>query len=216
MGQVRTAVEREQRHRPLGPMLDDRADAVRIDDVDVQGILDRPGQLRQREPLQQSQHPDVGPRAVARIGRFEPASEEPKALGQLPVLQGPGVIEAARLAFQQRQIVDRLKECPLALPAPGVPSHEPVLVDQPDFLDRGHHHQLAMGVLHGNRIVVGIEPNQRLRVGRCVVNTPGLEGLLGQRQKGGLVFQEQVRPWGPACRASAAGDRTGSPRGVAC
>ena len=46
--------------------------AVRIDDINVQGILDCPGQLGQREPLQQSQHPDVGPRAVAWVEHFEP------------------------------------------------------------------------------------------------------------------------------------------------
>ena len=96
-----------------------------------------------------------------------------------------------------------------------MPSHQAVLVDQPDFLDRGHHDQLAVGVLHGNRVVVGIEPHQRLRVGRCVVNTPRLEGLLGQRQEGGLVFDEQVALGGRLAARPLLADRPGSARGVA-
>ena len=98
-------------------MLDDQADAVGIDHVDVQGILDSGGQLRQGERLQQPQHPDERPGAVPRIGRFQPPSQEGEALGQLPVLQGPGVVEASRLAFQQSQVVDRLEESPFPLPA---------------------------------------------------------------------------------------------------
>ena len=41
MRQVGPAVEREQFHGRVTPVLDDRADAVGIDHVDVQGIFDR-------------------------------------------------------------------------------------------------------------------------------------------------------------------------------
>ncbi len=51
-------IQREQLHRPVATVLDDPAEAVGVDHVDVQGVLDGAGQLREGELLQQPEHPD--------------------------------------------------------------------------------------------------------------------------------------------------------------
>ena len=48
------------------------------------------------------------------------------------------------------------------------------------------------GVLHGDRVVVRVEPHQGLRISRCGDDALCLEGLLRQWEEGGLVFQEQL------------------------
>ena len=72
-----------------------------------------------------------------------------------------------------------------------MPGHQPVLVDQPDFVHRGDHGQLAVGVLHRHGVAVGVEPHQRLAIGRSLADPAGLERLPGQGQEGGLVLQQQ-------------------------
>ena len=114
-GQVGSTVEREQPDRLLAAMLDDGANAVGIDHVDVQGILDGRGQLGQRELLQQPQHADVRPRAVPRVGGFQSPPQQAEAVGQCPMLQRSGIVDARWLAFQQGQVVDRLEKRPLPL-----------------------------------------------------------------------------------------------------
>ncbi len=93
--------EREQVHRQVTAVLDDRADAVGIDHVDVESILDCRGKLRQGELLQEPQHADLGARAVLDIGRLQPAAEQRKTFRQSPVLQGAGIVDAARLTLQE-------------------------------------------------------------------------------------------------------------------
>ena len=141
----------------------------------------------------------------ALVGRLQPASEQGKALGQLPVLQGPGIIEAARLAFQQRQIVDRLEERSFPLPAALVPGHQPVLVDQPDFLHRGHHDQLRDGRTSRER------SNRCSRTAPATANRPRLLRRAAPRTAAWAAAGRRpglpgaVRPWGPAYHACAAG-----------
>ena len=75
MSQMWSAIEWEQLHRSIGAMLHNRADAGRIDDIDVECVLHRCGQLRQRELLQQTQDLDIRPCAVAGIMGFESATQ---------------------------------------------------------------------------------------------------------------------------------------------
>jgi hypothetical protein len=78
---------------------------------------------------------------------LQPSPEQGITFGQLPVLQRPGEIEPTWLAFQERQIVDWFEKSPFSVPRTSVASHEPILIHKPNFLDCGHHHELAMGVL---------------------------------------------------------------------
>ena len=45
VSQMRSAIQREQLHRSIGAMLDDRADAVGIDHIDVERVLHSCGEL---------------------------------------------------------------------------------------------------------------------------------------------------------------------------
>src|SRR5436305_15305214 len=99
---MRATIEREELHGLVRPMFNNSADAVGIDYVDVQGVLDRLGELRERELLQEPQHANERTGAVLLIGSLQPPPQQGKAVRQLPVLQGPGIVESTRLAFEQR------------------------------------------------------------------------------------------------------------------
>lgn len=129
------AIEPEQLRRPFRPMFDDRPKAVGIDDVDVQGVFDGRRQLLQGELLQKPQPPDVGPRPGAGISGLQTPSEDREALGQSPLLEGPGIIHPSGLPLQESQVMDRLKERPFPVPASQVPGHQSVFMDQTDLLD---------------------------------------------------------------------------------
>ena len=113
-----SAVEREEPDRAVGPVLDDRADAVGVREADVEGVFDSGGDLDQAEPLQEPQHPDERPRSRLRFIGFHSPAEQCEALWEVPLLQGLRMIEAARLAFQERQVVHGLKKHLLSIPAP--------------------------------------------------------------------------------------------------
>ena len=51
--------------------------------------------------------------------------------------------------------MDRLEESSFPIPAPRVFRHQPVFVDQSDFLHRGHHDELPVGVQDRHGVFVG-------------------------------------------------------------
>jgi hypothetical protein len=56
-------------------MLNDRADAVGIDHIDIQAVLDCLGELGQGALLQQPQHPNERPGPVLLIGSLQPSPQ---------------------------------------------------------------------------------------------------------------------------------------------
>jgi hypothetical protein len=101
------------------------------------------------------------------------------------------MVEAARLAFQERQVVYGLEKYLLSTPTPGVPGKKTVLVDEANLIDRGDDDHLPVGVANGDGVVVGLESHERLRIDSAVGHTPGLERPLRQRQKRGRIVLEQ-------------------------
>src|SRR5882724_7729794 len=85
--------------------------------------------------------------------------------------------------------MDRLEEDPLAVPRAPMMGDEPVFVYQPDFLHRGHYEQLAVRVLHGDGVVVGIKTHERLRTRRSLCDASRLERLLRQWQESHRVMR---------------------------
>ena len=120
---MRPSIEAEEHRWLIDPMQKDRLNAVGILDADREGVVDRIGELRERMVFQEPQHTDEGPGAVPVIG-FQPSAEQTEALRQGPLLQRSGKIEAARFAFEQRQIMHGIKEGPFSLPTPRVAGHE--------------------------------------------------------------------------------------------
>ena len=49
------------------------------------------------------------------------------------------MVEPARLAFQQGQVMNRLEEELFLVPATRMPSDQPIFPDQSHFADRGDH-----------------------------------------------------------------------------
>ena len=78
------------------------------------------------------------------------------------MLQRLRMIEAAGLAFEERQLVHWLEKGLLSIPAPRVPSKKTVLVDEANLVDRGDDDHLPVGVADGNGVVVGLESHKGL------------------------------------------------------
>lgn len=69
-------------------MLDDHANALRVDHVEVQGVPDDVSQLPERGPPQQSQHADELARAPTAVVGFKATTQHREAVSQVPVPQG--------------------------------------------------------------------------------------------------------------------------------
>ena len=78
---MQAAVEREQVHRPVGPVIEDDADTLGINDVEIEGVLHGSAELFEGMPLQQPENADEGPGSVTLLG-FEASPQEIEALGQ--------------------------------------------------------------------------------------------------------------------------------------
>lgn len=117
------------------------------------------------------------------------------------------MIESTRLAFQPRQIVDGIEERLFPVPAPHVTRHAPVFADQPHLVDRRHDRDRPAGIGGRDRITIGVEPDQRQRIGRRLSQTPGLERLLRRPTQEPPLLGQQVLLAG---RLSVAGEPTPS------
>ena len=106
--------------------------------------------------------------------------------------------------------MDRLKERTFAFPAARVRRDQSIIEHQPHVIHSCDDRQPAMGVLHRDRVVVVIKPDQRLRIRRAVVDTSSLERLLRQRQKRSLILFEEFffRSSFPASSLRSIGDTT--------
>jgi len=89
------------------------------------------------------------------------------------------MVEAAGVAFQQSQVMHGIEEVLLSSPMPTVTSDQPVIEDQPHFIDGGDDRDITIRILRRYRIAVGIEPDQGQRIGAGLAETARLEGLLG-------------------------------------
>src|SRR3954469_21071630 len=66
------------------------------------------------ERLKKAQHLDVIPFAGLAHARLQKAPQCSKDLGQIPALQGSGLVEGSDLAFEQSEVVQRVEDEVLA------------------------------------------------------------------------------------------------------
>ena len=189
---MRMPVQRKHRAPPVLPRKEKLGDRIPGDGPHGQSLLHGGTHLGQGMLLQEPQHPDVFPRAVALPLVFQPAAQHAKALGQGPPGQRASVIQGAGLAFQQRQIMQRLKTDLLLLPDPLMSRHLLPLHIQPHLLPVAFHHHRTMRPLHRHRVVVAVKPHQRQRVDGGRHLAAGRKRRGRQRQKRRLIFWEQL------------------------
>lgn len=196
------AVEREQVHRPVGPVIEEDADARGIDAIAVEAILDRSGALFEGRTLEEAADAEEGPDAVPLVG-FEASPQESEARGQRPVLPGLRRVEAAGFAFQDRQLMKRIVAALRAVPAARRRRHHLVFGDDLPHSDRGEHGPFALSILRRHRIRVAVERRQRQGSGRRRPQPSG-------RERPGRQGQERGTILGPTRRARPrrAADRT--------
>ena len=84
-----------------------------------------------------------------------------EVLGEVPVLQWPGVVERPGLPLQQRQIVHRIERYALFAPQAAMLGDLLLAVAHLHPLDVALHHHGMMRVAHRHRVVVAVEPHQR-------------------------------------------------------
>ena len=168
---------------------------------------------------QQQQHPNVLPRPVAAPGLY-PATKGGELLRQLPIRQRPGMVQAARFAFQKRQIMHRIKDLLLPLPASLVAGDLPAAVIEEHRIHRRLENHRPVAILHRNGVVVRVEPDQGLARGRRRDVPARIEPVGRDRQARHAVFfqqldlAERLAPQPPSHIRGAAGFQMGIQLGV--
>ncbi len=84
-------------------------DHVTVTPSQAQGFIDGCGQLPHGVFFEQSQNTDILPRTLSPRFILQPFAQVREALRQVPVVERLGVIECARLVFQQFQVMNRVK-----------------------------------------------------------------------------------------------------------
>lgn len=81
-------------------MFQNDADAVHVQNVEIECVFDRVLQFGDRGVLQQEQDPDELAGTEAVWIAFQPTTQQVETRRQVPILQGSGVIQTARLLLQ--------------------------------------------------------------------------------------------------------------------
>ena len=160
--------------------------------------------------LQQAEHLDILPRAVAVPFGSSRRRNSRKTLRQRPARQRPGMIQCSRLGLQQRQIMQRFKADLLVLPDPCMLRHVLTIGTQNDAVAITFGHDRMVRPAHRHRIIVPVKAHQRQRTGRRRKLAAGLKGGGRQRQEGFLIPPPATAPWCPADHATSGFDRPGS------
>jgi hypothetical protein len=108
-------------------ILQDRIPTV---SVDKEGLLNRFPKPGHGVVLQEPQDSDKLPEPFAFLFLLpsETTAKGVKALGQIQIHQGPGMIHGTRFSFQEGQIVAVVEEDPLLAPGSQMFCHHPILV----------------------------------------------------------------------------------------
>ena len=85
----------------------------------------------------------------------------------------------------------RIEEELFPPPVPPVTGDQPILEDQPHLIDGGGDRDLTIRILRRYRIAVGVESDQRQRIGIRLAEAARLEGLLWQGPQEALLFFSQ-------------------------
>ena len=157
----------KDRDRALGGTLldltqDQVLHSIKADRAHLQGLLYRGVQVLHAEAFQQAQNLHRLATADLQHPRLHQAAQRIELLGQAPFRERCGLIQSIDLAFDQRELVDRVEHHVLARVAPrmardhvpAAANHHVVGIDpQPDIL---------MAIGHGDRVIVGVVADQRL------------------------------------------------------
>ncbi len=106
------------------------------------------------------------------------------------MLERPGEVDGAGLAFEEGQVVDRIERGVLFAPVPGVTGDDVGPAGDGHVIDPAQHSHLVMGIGRRHRVVIAVESHQRERVGMALSHPAGLERLGRESQHGGpVIFQ---------------------------
>jgi hypothetical protein len=129
--------------------------------VDVKTLFNGPGEAGEGMFFQEPQHGDEFAITPAALFDFQAATQRTKAFWKVPVLQGPGVIQGAGFAFQERQVMDGIEGHVFFDPKPRVLRNDFIAFADADAVHVAFDHYGPVGVLHGHGVVVSIEADQR-------------------------------------------------------
>src|SRR5262245_54790194 len=101
------------------------------------------------------------------------------------------MIQRAGLAFQQRQIMQRIEQSLPPLPATTVLGYDRAAIEETHLVGRAADGQRLMGIGGRHRVVIGVEAPQRQRVDGHHLHSTRFKRLGWQRQEGRLVGREQ-------------------------
>ncbi len=81
-----------------------------------------------------------------------------------------------------------IKDMLLSSPMSSMASNELALEDKPDLVNAGHHREMSMGIFYGDRVAIGVESNQRQRVGGHLGHSSCVKRLSRQVKHRGAYF----------------------------
>jgi hypothetical protein len=126
---VFATIEQEGRVSPRevrDQILQDRIPAVSVDEKSLFNRLPKPGHgVVLQEPQDSDKLPD--PFSFLFLFPSETTAKGIKALGQIQIHQGPGMIHGTWFSFQEGQIVAVVEEDPLLAPGSQVYCHHPII-----------------------------------------------------------------------------------------
>lgn len=185
-------IEAEEGHGLLAAMFKDQANGVVIVDSDGQGVFDGVGQLGKRRRFEQPKDLDESAGSFGFPIILQSAAQNGEALRQLPLFQGPGHVEGARLAFQQGQIVHRIEDHLVLAPMPWMGGDHLIGNENPNLFDAAHGGDMMMGAGRGNGVIVAMKANQGKRVHLSGAHSPNLEPFRGKGQEVGSLFSQEI------------------------
>ncbi len=191
--EVRHPVEAEQRDGRLHAVREHEGDRVGLGRPHLERGDHRACELVECAALHQAQHLDeLAGSPVAEVA-LEATTQHREALRQRPVREGPGHVDRAGLALEQRQVVHGVVGDVLSAPVPRVHRDQFGQTLDADRVDPADDAEIVVGVAGGDRVVVAVEAHQGQGVGLALLDAAGLERRRRQREHRGAVDLEALR-----------------------
>ena len=138
-------------------------DGVEADRAQRQRLLDRGGHLGQLEGLHKAQDLHVLALAMLAHARLHQTAQGGEDIGQVPALQGRGLVQGVDLAFDQREVMQGVEADVFPLVAAGMAGYDLAAAADHELAHIAADPDLLVAEGDRNGIVVGLVAHQGLR-----------------------------------------------------
>lgn len=162
---------------------------IEADCPHIERLLHRSVQIGKREAFQQAQYLHILAPAMLAHARLHEATQRLERLGQIPALQGCGLIEGTQLLFDQGKVMDWVEDHVFALVAAHMAGNDLAPATDHHFADIAPDPHLLVAEADRHRVIVGPVTHQRLRRDLPAGLVTGLE-----RRRRQVLHRRQIAP----------------------